>query len=329
MIGVFGAGSVGCWLGGCLAAAGAEVTLVGRPRLMAELAELGLRVTDLAGLDRTVRVATATEPGAIAGAALVLVTVKSADTAAAGAALAGVLADSAVVASLQNGVRNTDVLRAALPGRTVLAGMVPWNVTRPGPGAFHRASSGTVMIERSPAAAPLVRAAVAARLPIEERADMPAVAWAKLVLNLNNAVNALSDLPLAAELAERAYRRCLAAAQREALAILAAAAQPIARLTAIPPAWMPRLLTLPDPVFRRVARRVVAIDPLARSSMWDDLAAGRPTEVDYIQGEVVALAERLGRDAPVNRALARLVHAAETGGRRGYRGDELRRALGV
>lgn len=92
---------------------------------------------------------------------------------------------------------------------------------------------------------------------------------------------------------------------------------------------MPRLLELPDPVFRVAARRTIAIDPHARSSMADDLAADRPTEIDYLQGEVVALAQRLGRTAPINAALVRLVQAAEAGGPRSFTGDELAVALGV
>jgi 2-dehydropantoate 2-reductase len=95
----------------------------------------------------------------------------------------------------------------------------------------------------------------------------------------------------------------------------------------VPPRWMPRVLGLPDWLFRRAARRVLAIDPHARSSMWDDLEAGRTTEVDYIQGEVIALAERLGRTAPVNRALVRLVRQAEAGGKRDYSGRELLAAI--
>jgi len=328
MIAVFGAGSIGCWVGGRLAAGGADVTLIGRARVMDELAD-GLRVTDLDGFDATVKVGTATSPDAAMGASIVIVTVKSAGTAEVGAALAAVLPDRAVVISLQNGIRNAEVLRAAAPDCHVLAGMVPFNVIRRGPGAYHRGSAGTLMIERAPEAAPLLAAAAAANLAVEARTDMPAVQWAKLVLNLNNAINALSGQPLAVELAQRDFRRCLAAAQREALAVLGAGNVPIAKLTAIPPRWMPRLLALPDPVFRRLARRVVAIDPYARSSMWDDLEAKRPTEIDYIQGEIVALGERLGRDAPVNRALVRLIRAAEAGGRRDLTGPELRAALGA
>jgi 2-dehydropantoate 2-reductase len=82
-------------------------------------------------------------------------------------------------------------------------------------------------------------------------------------------------------------------------------------------------------MFELLARRLVAIDPTARSSMWDDLEARRPTEIDYLQGEVVALAQRLGRDAPVNRALVELIRAAESGGKRDFTGDQLRRALKV
>jgi 2-dehydropantoate 2-reductase len=164
-------------------------------------------------------------------------------------------------------------------------------------------------------------------MKIAPRTDMPAVQWSKLLMNLNNAINALSGIPLAEELAQRDYRRCLAAAQREALELISEARIPLARVTPMPARWMPRLLELPDGIFRRLARRVIAIDPSARSSMWEDLEAKRVTEVDYIQGEIVALAERLHRRAPINAALVALVRAAEAGGRRDYRGDELLTAL--
>jgi len=352
VIAIFGAGAIGCWVGGRLAAGGAQVTLIGRARLAGELAG-GLRTTDLDGGEKIaeaaagvragtpegaggraagrVAVRVATEPEAARGAGVVLVTVKSAQTAEAGAALAPVLPEGAVVVSLQNGVRNADILRAALPGRRVLAAMVPFNVIRRGPGAYHRATAGALRIDDDPAAAPLVAACRAAALPIEPRRDMAAVQWGKLVLNLNNAINALSDAPLAAELAQRPFRRCLAAAQREALGLLARARIPVARLTAVPPRWMPRLLELPDGVFGVLGRRVVAIDPTARSSMWDDLEAGRPTEIDHLQGEIVELARRLGDAgaARVNGALADLVRAAEAGGRRDYAGEELAALLGV
>jgi 2-dehydropantoate 2-reductase len=328
MIAIFGAGAIGCWVGGRLAAGGAAVTLIGRARVVDEVRG-GLRVTQLDGPEAAVTVAATTEAAEAASAELVIVTVKSAQTAQAGAELARVLPPGATVVSLQNGVRNADVLRQCLPAQRVLAAMVPFNVVRRAPGAYHRASQGTLMIDDDPAGLPMRRACEAARLPIEPRRDMAAVQWGKLVMNLNNAINALSGQPLAAELSQRAFRRCLAAAQREALGALAAARIPIARLTPIPPRLMPSLLGLPDALFARLARRVVAIDPHARSSMWDDLEASRPTEIDYLQGEIVGLADRVARDAPVNRALVTLVRAAEAGGKRDYTGGELGAALGL
>lgn len=332
VIAVFGAGAIGCWVGGKLAASGAEVTLIGRPRMLDPLAG-GFVVTDFEGGEARATPTLATAPSAAAGAKLVLVTVKSAQTADAAATLAGVVARDAVVVSFQNGVRNAEILRAGLPQHRVLAAMVPFNVTRtpvPGsPDAFHRASGGILRVDDDPANTELLAQLQRARIPIEARTDMPAVQWAKLVMNLNNAINALSGIPLAAELADRGFRRCLAAAQREALELLATAKQPIAKLTAIPPRWMPRLLTLPDALFSRLAKRVVAIDPHARSSMWDDFEAGRPTEIDYLQGEVVALAKRLGRSAPINTRLVELVRAAETGGKRDFTAAQLAAALGL
>lgn len=324
---VFGAGAIGCWVGGRLSAAGADVTLIGRPRVIAEL-ERGVKTSDLHGGTREAHPALATDATVAAKAELVLVTVKSAATTEAARELAPVLAKGCVVVSLQNGVRNVRVLRDALPDHRVLAGMVPFNVVRRAPGHYLRASAGTLMFETSDAIAPLSEACLKADLAFELRDDMPAVQWSKLVLNLNNAINALSGKPLAEELADRDFRRCLAACQREALDLLKAAEQPLARITPLPTAWIAKMLTIPDGVFRLLGRRIVAIDPHARSSMWDDLEAKRPTEVDYIQGEIVALADRLGRDAPVNRVLVGLVKDAERGGRRDFTGAELYAALG-
>ncbi|MBA3502676.1 MAG: 2-dehydropantoate 2-reductase [Myxococcota bacterium] len=327
MIAIFGAGAIGCWVGGKLAAGGADVTLIGRARVMNQLAH-GLRISEIDGDERTVRVRTSVQASDAARAAITLVTVKSAQTAEAGAALDAVLPDGAVVISLQNGVRNAGVLRAALPRRRVLAAMVPFNVVKKGDG-YHRASSGGLKIDDDAAALPFVAACHAAKLPIEMRDDMLAVQWSKLVLNLNNAINALCGLPLAEELSQKPFRRCLAAAQQEAFELLAAAQIPIARVTPIPPRWQPRLLQMPDRLFQLLLPRIVPIDPTARSSMYDDLESKRPTEIDYLQGEVVELARRLGRGAPVNAALVKLVREAEAGGRRDWTGDDLARALGV
>ena len=309
---IYGTGSVGGYLGGRLHGH-AAVRFIARQRMAETLRERGMALSDLHGYRRTLAgdaldLRTSPEDAA---APLVLVTVKSADTAQAARELAGVLPADAVVIGFQNGLANTQVLRDALPGRTVLAGMVPFNVLQQTPGAFHQGSDGQLMVEDHPALERYLPVFAAAGLPLERRRDMPAVQRAKLLFNLNNAINALSDLPLRDELARRGWRRCLALAQREALDVFAALGLPVARLTPLPPRWLPALLSLPDALFARIASRMLAIDPLARSSTWEDLRAGRRTEVDALHGAVVALATEAGRRAPVNARIAELVHARE------------------
>jgi 2-dehydropantoate 2-reductase len=330
-IGVMGAGAIGCYLGGRLRASGAEVVLVGRPALAAELAQHGMQLTDYRGAALRVppeRLVCAPSPEVLAGCDVVLVTVKSGDTAATAAQLAAVLAPGTPVVSFQNGVGNPALLRAA--GLRVLAGMVPFNVLRSDGGRFHQGTSGTLVIERDGAPEALLAALRQAGLPVRARADVAAVQWGKLLINLNNPVNALSGVPIRAMLGDRGYRRVMAACAREAVNTLRAARVPARLDPPLPPRLVPLLLGLPNPLFRLLARPMVRVDPLARSSMWDDLARGRKTEIDALNGEIVRLAERCGRDAPINRAIVALIREAEAAGRPpGLASATLRARLGI
>jgi 2-dehydropantoate 2-reductase len=84
---------------------------------------------------------------------------------------------------------------------------------------------------------------------------------------------------------------------------------------------------LPDALFTRVAATMLRIDPQARSSMWEDLQAGRRTEVDYLNGAVVKLAQSLGLNAPANARMVTLMRAAEAGTQPALSGTVLWQAL--
>lgn len=325
-IAIFGAGSIGCYVGGRLLAAGADVTFIGRSRIGDTLRQHGLMLTDLDGARLQVppgRIRFSEDAHDLADADLVLVTVKSAATGEAGAVLAVQLKAGACVISFQNGIHNGDELALRLPQQTVLTGMVPFNVVNRGEGRFHQGSEGRLAVQQHAALAPFLPLFRAAGLPPDTHDDIKPVQWAKLLLNLNNAVNALSGLPLKAELSQRDFRRCVALAQQEGLTLFDAAGIRPAKLTPLPAHWIPGLLTVPDWLFRLLANRMLAIDPLARSSMWEDLEAGRATEIDWINGELLQLARTLDRTAPVNARLIELVREAEKGGRRNFSGTEL------
>ena len=317
---VAGAGSIGCYVGGCLAQAGRKVTLLLRPALADAIGRRGVRISDLEGRDwmlppRALQLAT--EPwAALESAQIVLVTVKSGATAAMADLIATCAKARPAVVSLQNGVGNVDVLRGRLGADTVVVpGVVNFHVTQfdgADPPRFHRGIAGSIVIGSEEAG--LSETLSVPGLQFKTREDMPDVLWGKLLLNLNNALNALSAVPLVTQLADRAWRRVLATQIDEAFAVLGAANIRPARVEQVPPRLMPIILRLPDAVFRIVARRMMSIDPEARSSMWEDLQRRRVTEIDYLQGAILALADKAGVAAPMTRRITSLIKAAEQAG---------------
>ena len=306
-VGVLGAGSIGCYLGGRLAAAGTSVVLVGRERLREAVEAGGLELTradrEPVRLDR---IEVRTDPEALADCGVVLVTVKSRDTEAAARQAEPHLGPEALVVSLQNGVRNAPTLREVL-GDRVAAGMVPFNVLWTEGPRFHQGTSGPLVLEERASA--LVERFRSAGVEARTHPDVPGVLWGKLLINLNNAVNALSGIPLREQLSDRAYRRVMADLIEEAVGVLGRAGVEPVGLGPLQPWLVPRALRLPNWLFHAVAGAMIRIDPEARSSMWEDLQRGRPTEVDWINGEVVALGE-----APRNRAIVQRVHEVEAAG---------------
>jgi 2-dehydropantoate 2-reductase len=314
-IGVAGAGSIGCFVGGMVAAAGQRVALLARPRVIQEIGRNGLRLTSFEGLDQRIpanQLTLSDDPSIFSNAGAVLVTVKSADTAGIADIIARHAPSDAVIVSLQNGVGNVGVLRERLPGRRVLAGMVPFNVIAMGEGRFHRSTSGDIVLEQD-AAGTAQRLSVPG-LNMRPTDNIAGVQWGKLLVNLNNALNALSDLPLRQQLAQRAWRRLFADQMAEGLAAIKAEGIRPVSATPIPANWTPHLLRLPDAVFEMLLGRTMKIDPMARSSMWEDLKRGRRTEVDYLQGVITEIADRHGLQAPLSRRAVALIKRAEAAG---------------
>jgi len=329
-IAVHGAGSIGCWVGGTWAAAGLDVTLIGRERVGREIAENGLTLTDSEGGRIALRpdeIRFSTRPQDLAGADIVALCVKSTGTAAAAEEIAGHAPATATVISFQNGVSNVDLLKEKLSRANVLRGMVPFNVAALGNGRWHKGVAGTLWVEDHEVTRALAEGIGnrPGRLKLSD--DMVAVLWGKLLINLNNAVNALSGRTLLEQLNERNYRRIFAATQIEGLEILKAAGIAPAKTGPISPQLMPHVIGAPDFIFRPLVLKRQRIDANARSSMADDFAAGRPTEIDYLNGEIVKLAHALGRRAPINEEIVNLVHQAEAGVDKKWGAEELRAHL--
>jgi 2-dehydropantoate 2-reductase len=358
---VLGAGAIGCYVGGRLAAAGERVTLVGRPRTTEPLALSGLTVTDLQGFKAHVdadidedtsadsKVDLTSSTLSIASSlklvysanenrfksanetTVVLLCVKGGATTAAAQEIADCCPVGTVVVSLQNGVDNVSRIAKVAPQMTALAGMVPYNVVMRTATHVHRATMGQIYIEAADSTLAVTTELVAkfnaAGLKAVASTEMRAVQWGKLLLNVNNPINALSDLPLREQLLNRDFRIVFATLQLEALAAMKKAGIAPKQLAAVKPHIMPMLLKLPNWIFTRVAKKMLRMDASARSSMWDDVQHGRTTEVDDLCGAVVRLADQVGTAAPCNAMMCKLMSAHTKGHR--FTGRELRKSLKI
>lgn len=311
---IFGAGSIGCYIGGCLMAANSAVSLIGRPRIQQQLSQLGMHLTDWKGRDTQLdpdKINFSLSASILNKADYILVTVKSGDTKTAATEIAKYAKPEAIIISFQNGLHNTEVLQQQLIQHTVLKGMVPFNVIS-NDGHFHCGTEGDLAIEdKQNSISSLIPAFEQAKLPIQISDDLKGVQWGKLLMNLNNSVNALSGIPLRDQIYNATYRKILAAITSEALQILKAAGIKPARTGKVIPALSPYILSLPNWLFKRVASAMLKIDPEARSSMYEDLILGRTTEIDFLNGEIVKLAHQLNLSAPINSAIVKLVKQAE------------------
>jgi 2-dehydropantoate 2-reductase len=235
-------------------------------------------------------------------ASLVFLCIKAYDTAAAAPALRALELPRTAICSLQNGWGNLETLEAALPGAPLIAGTTALGAWLDDSGALHASTEGATRLATW-GTTPPVRAEEAAAVlrgagfAVETRTDPRAMLWRKLTLNAAvNPLTALAMRPNGALLEEPSLVRLSECAALEA-------ARVGARLGHVPADWDPRA----------DLRALLAKTRANRSSMSQDLARGRRTEIDAIAGAVVQAAESAGEPAPVLRALHALVRAAEAG----------------
>ncbi len=336
---ILGAGSIGTYIGANLIKAGYPVVFVGRERLKQEIQLFGLGISDYIGNFFSLspsQIKYVTDIKETKGSNVYIVTVKSKDTPDLGNTLSKLLSESdqkeTSIVSFQNGVRNAQELASVLPEHKdrILAGMVPFNVVAKGKGQFHRGTSGELVIQSSPYGKEIVACLKKAGLPAMVHENMEGVLWGKLLINLNNSLNALAGVPLREELSQRGYRKILSRMISEGMEVLQSAGIQPARAGKMIPQLAPLILKLPDFLFFTVASSMVKIDPEARSSMWEDLHHGRKTEISYLNGEILKLAEQFGHPAPINRKIISLIAEAENNpGTVKYSPESLAKQLGI
>jgi len=346
---VLGAGAIGCFVGGSLAASGQQVTLVGRRPLMDKIAKAGLTLRWPNHPTQTVFPKTAT---AVPGASeydFILLTVKAPDTPQAIKDLTGLvdlsgLAHKTCIVSLQNGIGNEELLAAAFGPEHVIAGTItiPIQASEPGVIEVSKAKGGLGLarldsgsgrdeasrrggLEANNSGLDLPRPSILADvlnqagLPTLVYDDYKAMKWSKLLLNIvTNASCAILNLPPAAIIAQPGLFDLEIKALQEGVAVMKAQGIKAVKLPGYPVDWLARLLAarwLPLAVTRAILRpSMVSGRGSKMPSLHIDLAAGRSTsEINVLNGAIVQAGQKFGVATPVNQTLTDILSGLVTG----------------
>src|SRR5450755_110118 len=287
---VLGAGAIGSLYGAKLAAAN-DVTLIGRPDHVAAINASGLRID---GREvETIRVRAATKLEEVAADALIILTTKVSDSAAALAPITPLIRDDTTILCLQNGLGSEKIARAALGDRgVVLRGITQFGAIFKKPGVIEFMIARHTLIEAHERSVRIAEVFTAAGLDGRISSDINADTWRKLIFNcvvnpitamLNTEVGAVADSRLD-RLKRLVIDECLAVAAAEGIKF------EIDFLATINEVYAPS---------HNIA------------SMRQDLLRGRKTEIDYLNGAVVSLGKKHQFDCPVNRALTTIIKTME------------------
>ncbi|OUI85787.1 ketopantoate reductase family protein [Acetobacter tropicalis] len=291
-IAVIGAGAVGCYVGGLLALAGHDVTLLGRAVHVDAIQAHGLSL-DMPDGTRRIDVKAVTRAADLSPADVVLVCVKSADTEEAGRELAPALQEGTVILSLQNGVDNAEKL-SAVTGRLVIPAVVYVAVDMTGPGHVGYHGGGRLLIGTTPQSEEIASVFTQAGVPTIVSGHVMDALWTKLTINCAyNALSAVAQISYASMLTVEGVTGVMAQVVQECQDV-AAACQ----------VWLPETLLAQ-------VLDIAKLMPDQKSSTAQDLKRGKPTEIDFLNGYVVRKGAEFGIATPVNQALQVMVKLAE------------------
>ncbi len=313
-IAIIGAGAIGSALGAALARAGEDVTLIGRPAHLDAIRRDGLQVEGRTGA-YVARLNTADTLGFQPDYAFL--TVKTQDVLPALQANLAHLHEAPLV-TFQNGVRSDDLAASLLPRAQIVSAVVNISATYLRPGAVTVVYPGTLLIghpfpEGKVPLEPLKRLLEQAA-PTTVSGNVRGAHWLKLLFNLNNAFPALTNTSLHELYGHASIRALAVQVIREGLRTVRAAHIRLESLPEVSVNVFRMVGVLPMPLAGQLvaarARRVQSQWPLLGSTL-QSLLRGRPTEIDYLNGEIVQLGEQVGRPTPLNARLIELVHEAE------------------
>jgi 2-dehydropantoate 2-reductase len=316
-IAIIGAGAVGSALGALLHRAGQHVVLIARPAHATEIRQNGLHVDgDVGSFTAPVEAAEALDfrPD------LALLTVKAQDVAAAVKANQALLNEVPVV-TFQNGIRSDELVAGILPREQILSAVVLMHATYLSPGKVTVVYRGKLMLGRpfGPPDGKLkeVEHILNQAVPTRVTGNIQGAHWLKLIVNLNNALPAITNRTMNQVYANVSLRNLAVGLMREGLRVIGRAKIQLESLPDVSVGLTRLINWMPSGIAGRIAaaklRRLTTTWPLWGSTL-QSIQRGRPTEIDYLNGEIVELGKRHGEATPLNSKIVEMVHQVERTG---------------
>jgi 2-dehydropantoate 2-reductase len=315
-VAVIGAGAIGSVIGGLLARAHEDVTLIGRRPHVDAVNRDGLRIDGALG---TMQVRVRAAERLDFRPDLALLTVKTQGVVATAREVYPYVSGVPVV-TMQNGVRSDELVANVLGMEDILSCVVLLGATFLEPGRVTYSRQGKLVLgvpfgpieERTRMVATILSKAV----PTHLTANIAGAHWTKLVINENNALPAVTGLSIQDVNRQPALRSLSVLMMREAAATIAAAGIKLASLPGVPTTALRAMLWLPLPAASRLLgllSQSLGKTPALGSTL-QSVRRGEETEIDYLNGEVVALGRRTGTPTPYNAVVVKLVHEVEATG---------------
>jgi 2-dehydropantoate 2-reductase len=288
-IAVFGAGAVGAYFGGRLAAAGEEVSFIARGRHLAALSAHGLSIASPKGDLALPTVVATDDPATIGPVDVVLLTVKLYDVDQAAATLAPLVGPQTVVVTLQNGVDAMDMVGRHVGGDHVAGGAAYIVAVVESPGRIrHTVADALVFGEadgsKSGRLAALEEAGRRAGFTATLSADIRTDLWIKFVrLATWSGLTTVTRSTMGVIREDAAMLSMMMTALDEAIAVGRAHG-----------------ITFPDTLVQETAAMIASFPPSSKSSMLEDLERGRRLELPWLSGAVARLGAEVGVPTPVH-----------------------------
>jgi 2-dehydropantoate 2-reductase len=315
-IAVVGAGAVGSLVGGLLARAGENVLLIGRKAHVDAINANGLLIDGVLG---TLHVKVKAQERLDFTPDVVLLAVKTQSVAETAREIQPYVAGVAVV-TMQNGVRCDDMVADALGRKDILSCVVMLGVTYLEPGRITYARQGALMLgvpfspvdDRARRIAGMLDKAI----PTALTSNIKGARWAKVIVNENNALPAITGLSINEINRRPELRRLATLLMKEAAATIKAADITLASLPQLSATMLRLILSMPTPIaglLPRMMARSMGTTPVLGSTL-QSIKRGEKTEIDYLNGEVVALGKSINKATPYNDVVVQLVHRVEATG---------------